>query len=27
LFQMLIRQTRKSTILWHNCERLLNCLV
>lgn len=27
LFQMLTRQTRKSTILWHNCERLLNCLV
>ena len=27
LFQTLTRQTRKSIILWHNCERLLNCLV
>jgi hypothetical protein len=27
LFQMLTRQTRKSIILWHNCERLLNCFV
>ena len=27
LFQMLTRQTRKSITLWHNCERLLNCLV
>ena len=27
LSQMLTRQTRKSIILWHNCERLLNCFV